>query len=402
MVLALLPSESPFRVDQVMAAPGLMAALFCLQILLSLALSWSGNRRTWGWWWAAAGVLLGITALFFALGSWGTTDVTKLSHWVANTPGMGTQGEPFWHLVGPLILRLPYRMAAVHGLVAAGYGLAAILLARRWQVPAWAGWWCLFLTASPILRGFLQNGQSRQALAVLLLLPLMLQAAQLARLPWGLIGGATVWSAGTHTTFPVNLAFALLPALASADRPNGGWPLPRPRWPMLLLALPLVLALVAVVGPVALNKLNTYANQVSFFSHYPVRREVLLLQGAMVLAVIVACRQRGLGPRDLLGCPRSRALGLYALLFTALQASVEWEWWPQITFRLADTVGLFLLISFLAWLCHYRVLRLLLPALALTLSYWFVDRILASADLACGQDDAFLCIPDRWPAQVRY
>lgn len=398
MHFALLPAQAPFRVDQVMAAPGLMASLFGLQVLLAGSLSWSGSRRIWRWWWLAAAGLLAVTALFFALGSWGTSDVTKLNHWMAIAPGRVTQGEPFWHLVGPLIAWLPYRMAAVHGLVAAGYGLAAILLARHWHVPAWAGWWCLFLTASPMLRGFLQNGQSRQALAVLLLLPLMLRAARLLRLPWGLVGGSALWSALTHTTFPVNLLLALLPALASADDQGPG----RRRWPGLLPAALAALLALLLLAPVALQKLNDYASQMSFFSHYAVLREVLLLEGAMAYAVLRACRQRGLGPRQLWACPRSRVLGLFVLLYLALQASVEWEWWPQITFRLADGVGLFLLISFLAWLRHYRAEGLALPAIAVTLLSWLLGRILTSGTLLCGQDDAFLCVPDRWPGQVRY
>ncbi len=65
-------------------------------------------------------------------------------------------------------------------------------------------------------------------------------------------------------------------------------------------------------------------------------------------------------------------------------------------------MGVFLLISFLAWLRHYRAERLLLPALAITLLYWLLDRILSSGHLLCGRDDAFLCVPDRWPGQVSY
>ena len=402
MHFALLPVQAPYRVDQVMAAPGLMAALFGLQVLLAGGLSWSGSRRVWPLWWLAAAGLLMVTALFFALGSWGTSDITKLSYWSAIAPGMGTQGEPFWHLLGPLISRLPYRMAAVHGLVVAGYGLAAILLARQWRVPAWAGWWCLFLTASPMLRGFLQNGQSRQALAVLLLLPLMLRAARLLRLPWGLVSGSALWSALTHTTFLLNLLLALLPALASADGQDIGRALQGRRWPWLLLAALATLVALVLLAPVALEKLNAYATRMSFFSHYAVLREVLLLQVAMAYGVLRACQQRGLGLRQLRACPRSRVLGLFVLLYLALQATVEWEWWPQITFRLTDGVGLFLLISFLAWLRHYRAEGLVLPALGVTLLPWLLGRILTSGELLCGQDDTFLCIPDRWPGQVRY
>jgi hypothetical protein len=178
--------------------------------------------------------------------------------------------------------------------------------------------------------------------------------------------------------------------------------LPRRRWPWLLLPAIIAVLLLVLLGPVALQKLNTYTTQMSFFSPYAVRPEVLLLQAAMALAVVIASRQRGLGLRTLWACSRSRVLGLFALLYLALQASVQWEWWPQITFRLADGVGLFLLISFLAWLRHYRAEALLLPALAVTLRFWLLERILPSGDLRCGQDDVFLCIPDRWPDLIRY
>jgi hypothetical protein len=400
MDLALLPGHGPFRVDQVMSAPRLMAGLFGLQLLMAATLSWSGTKRAWRWWWLAAAAMLAVTALFFALGNWGTSDVTKLSVWFA---GPYVQpGEPFWNLVGPLIPRLPYRMAAVHGLVAAGYGLAAILLALHWQRPSWAGWWCLFLTCSPILRGALQNGQTRQALAVLLLLPLMLRVAQLVRLPWGPVWGATAWSALTHTTFPVNLVFALLPGLVDSKQLGRTAGMLRGRRVGLLLLCLVALPALLVVGPVAWQKLNTYAVEVGFFSSYAIRREVLWLQAAMALAVVLSCRVRSLGPRELAACLHSRVLALFSLLYLALQSSVAWEWWPQITFRLADSAGLFLLITFLAWLCHYRAERLLLPALAVTLAYWLLGRILPSGEFRCGQDDSFLCIPDRWPGLVRY
>jgi hypothetical protein len=230
----------------------------------------------------------------------------------------------------------------------------------------------------------------------------MLWASRLVRLPWPVIGGATAWSALSHTTFPVNLLFALLPLLVSRDRLAQAGPVAGRRWPWLLLPLALGLALLALVAPVALDKLHTYTHQMGFFSHYAVRREVLLLEGAMALAVLLACQRRRLGPGQLLACRRSRVLGLFAVLYGTLQASVEWEWWPQITFRLADVAGLFLLISVLAWLRHYRCELLLLPALALTLFYWLEGRILASGDFSCGRDDEFLCIPDRWPGEVSY
>ena len=44
----------------------------------------------------------------------------------------------------------------------------------------------------------------------------------------------------------------------------------------------------------------------------------------------------------------------------------------------------------------------MLPALLVTLQYWLTDRLLASHALPCGRNDEFLCVPDRWPWQLRY
>jgi hypothetical protein len=65
-------------------------------------------------------------------------------------------------------------------------------------------------------------------------------------------------------------------------------------------------------------------------------------------------------------------------------------------------VGFFLLLSFIAWIHHYQAHWCALPALIITLFYWLDDRILASANLGCGRNDDFLCVPDRWPWQIRY
>jgi hypothetical protein len=77
-------------------------------------------------------------------------------------------------------------------------------------------------------------------------------------------------------------------------------------------------------------------------------------------------------------------------------------WIPQITSRLADGVAFFLLILYLAWMDRYRAHWCLIPALYVTFQYWLEGRILPSGNLACGTNDEFLCLPDRWPWQVRY
>ena len=70
--------------------------------------------------------------------------------------------------------------------------------------------------------------------------------------------------------------------------------------------------------------------------------------------------------------------------------------------RFADPIALFLLVSWLAWIAHNNCGWAVLPALLVTLDGWLIDRILASHALPCGRNDEFLCVPDRWPWQVRY
>jgi hypothetical protein len=126
------------------------------------------------------------------------------------------------------------------------------------------------------------------------------------------------------------------------------------------------------------------------------------LQRALALGLVLACVQRRLDPRQLLGCALTQQLLLFGLLYVGLQVSIAQLWLPQITSRLADGVGFFLLVLYLGWLARYRAHWCLLPALYVTLQYWLENRILASGALACGFNDDFLCLPDRWPWQVRW
>ena len=405
----MFPSTSPFRIDQVVAAPGWMAALFLAQVmtaaLMSGAASWK-RKRLWD---GAAGLLLALVALFFTLASWGTSDPTKLSHNFEQYLGFGVNGEPLWWGLGPVVRLLPYRMAAVHGLVAAGFAAAPLLLARRWGAPAWGGWWSLLICCSPLLRGFLQNSHTRQALAVLLLLPLFLWAARLARFDrrWG--GLAVLLSALTHTTFPLNLGISLAPVLVRGPwRPAGLAALLRPVGPwrlrarlLAVLTLLVGVAMGALLAPILLEKFLHYRGE-AYFNTYALRKTVGTLQWALAAGVVLAIVKKGLNPRQLLGCLHTRVLLLFGLLYIGIQTTIQREWFPQTTSRLSDVVGFFLLISYLAWLHHHRAHGAVLPALAVTLIYWLDERILASADLRCGQNDNFLCVPDRWPWLMRY
>jgi hypothetical protein len=417
------PSAAPFRIDQVTANAGLMAAIFVAQLALALLMQRAANRQAMRLWWGAAAALLTLVALFFTLGSWGTSDVTKLSRYYAEVPslfevlaapgrlllwGRTLMDEPFWVLVGPIVTLLPYRMAALHGLVVAAYGAVPLLLARHWRIPQWGGWWCLLITCSPMFRGFFQNGHTRQALAFLLLLPVMLWAARLARPPRLWVGAGVLLSALSHATFPVNLATSLAPLLvrvrAAGERPK---PVLSRRRRLLTVALAVALAgvLLAVVGsmlPVVLQKLDHYVNATSFFSRYAVRREVIRLQLGMLLGVALTCWRRRLSATDLWRSDSTRVLVLFAGLHLLVQATVAWQWIPQVTFRLADGLAFFQLLAFLAWLRHYQALWFVIPALVITLAEWFFGRILPSGAFRCGLDDQFLCVPDRWPWSIRY
>ena len=131
--IAPFPTVAPFRIDQVTAAPLGMAMLFLAQVLLAALMSWAARGERLRLWNGLALLLLALVALFFTLASWGNSDTTKLSYYLAFDLSR-VRGEPFWELLAPLLVRLPYRMALVHGLVVAGYAAAPLLLARHWRV----------------------------------------------------------------------------------------------------------------------------------------------------------------------------------------------------------------------------------------------------------------------------
>ena len=400
MILGVFPSESPFRVDQVMAAPWLLGGLFLIQLLLAAGVSWSVRARNRRFWWMSISVLLMSIAVFFALACWGTSDITKLNFYFDSARASGPllqellPSEPVWWLLAPWIIHLPYRMAAVHGILVAAYASVAVFLARSWRKQVWAGWWALLLVSSPMLRGFFQNAHSRQALASLLAVPLLLWSLRLIRWKPGLILGAAGLALGMHVSAAPTLLLALMPAC-----PNIISGLRQHKRLVIVVGL-LAAGLVLLLWPALIAKLQGYAD-FGFFSTYLIKPQVLRDECLIVGSIVLVWLRQRFSWQEFWGQREGLALMTYLLVFIGLQGSLIWEWFPQLTFRFGDTVGCFLLLSFLAWLHRRNALIFLLPLLALNLLVW-MDRVLWPEGLDCGRDDDFLCVPDRWPWLIHY
>ena len=391
-----LPSEAPYRVDQVMTQPGPMLALAIVQILLAAAMSrWPRPRP----WWSAAVPFLAITTVFFALANWGTSDITRFNHFMASDPGRVLE-EPLWLALAPVIMALPYGMASVQGLAAAAYALAPMLLSRLWNAARWGGWWALLVIWSPLLRNFLQNGVTRQALATILLVPVLVRMAGWGRPPWLVVGASVVASALCHASLPGTLLLALMPALLSpAVRPLPAWARRRGWW---IGAALLVLLVVLLLGPLVADKLEFYLLKSSYFNSYALKGAVFWMEAASLITVLLTCWRARLGPAALGRCHDSRTLLLYTLLLAGVQLTVALEVMAPITSRFLDPIGLFWMLSLMAWTRRRGCPWALIPVMLVSGVYFIDDRILFSGSIRCHVDDQFLCLPDRWPWQVTH
>ncbi len=400
MILSAFPAASPFRVDQVMEAPWLTGGLVAMQLALACWGTWVARQRSRVLWWVATGMLLSTIAVFFAVACWGTSDVAKLNFYLDSARLSGPSlrellpFEPVWWWLAPWIVRLPYRMSAVHGVVVAAFALIPVLLAKSWRHQSWAGWWALLLVSSPMLRGFFQNAHSRQALATFLAIPLLLWSLEVIRWrPWLIIGAACL-SLGVHLTALPTLLLAASPVLLQCVRRVRDL-----KTYTLVAGLAVVVVSLLCFSPLA-TKLQAYAGS-GFFSSYPIKPAVVCNELLIVGSIAAIWIRQRLTWRHFLAQREGLALGLYLMCFAGIQASLIWRWWPQVTFRLGDTVGVFLLISLLAWLRRRQALVMVVPLLLLNLLVW-VDRAGWPQGLACGLDDDFLCVPDRWPWSIYY
>jgi hypothetical protein len=408
------PESGPYRVDQVTSSPLVMGLLFLLQLILAALIhrwgSFGRNRILV----LGCGLLATGIFLFFLMASWGIGDVNRLSYQFVKEPFYYGFREPFWALIGPFVHLLPYRFTAVHAALAVAFALSGMLFARKLAMAPWAGWWALLIVCSPLLRNYLQSGVTRQGLATLLLLPLFLQSAGIIPMSGGWSWTCTLLAATVHSSFPGGLAIALSPLLLQLRwlglldwrswlRPVLG-SIVRSRWTLALSGVVLAFLLVWLLhsSTTTAEKLGDYLFQQKYFPRFLLSSASGRLQLSMVVAVVIGCWRTRMGVRALWQCRLSRNLVFFYLLLLLLQFLVDREWAPQLVSRFNDGVAFYLIVVFLAWLTRYQVGYLAILPLVVTFDYWLFDRIVPSGLLTCGANDAFLCIPDRWPWQVVY
>ena len=390
-LLLSFPSEAPYRIDQVTSNPEAMLALALGQLVLAACMRWWLGRR---WWWLAAG-LVALSTLFFTLANWGTSDITRFSHYLAISPGE-VLDEPLWIAAAPLISALPYRLASLHGLVAGGYALVPLMLSRATQRLQWGGLWALLVLWSPLLRNFLQNGVTRQALATVLITPLLLRVAGWCQIGWGWVAAAVAGSALAHNSLPITTTLALVPVLT---RPgllqNTG------RRTITLASLLVLVSIgIALSQPAVIEKLSNYLFEASYFNTYGLRKAVFGLELSALVAVALTIWRARLRPAAMAADHDARTLFAYSLLLGLIQLSMATGVLAPILSRCLDPIGLFWMLSLMVWTARQGCAWALLPALAVVGESFIDDRILRLED--CIGGDQFMCLPDRWPWQVEW
>ena len=206
-----------------------------------------------------------------------------------------------------------------------------------------------------------------------------------------------------HLAAVPTLGLAVLPMALPQASAIRGFPPQRSRLRTSLISVLLLAALLVatVLLPPMFSKVIAYAQHNSFFSSYPVKPVVLRGEVALLGGVLISCFRKGIGFKQFVRCRWSQLLSLFVVLYGFIQLSIVWRILPQITFRFADVVGLFLLLIALQWFRHYQSLWLLLPLLLNGLLVW-ANQVWSPSGLNCGVDDDFLCIPDRLPWLIRY
>jgi hypothetical protein len=405
------PERGPYRVDQVRSDPAGLILLFAIELVLAWLIDRASRRGLDVAQRVCVGALVLAVGLTFMLASWGLGDVTRLSYLLVESPTT-TFGwrEPFWSLLAPLIRYLPYRFSFVHGVVVACYAAATIWLAHRLRSPAWGGWWALMVVYSPLLRNFLQSGVTRQALVALLLMPLMLWCAGGPRLSAFRTMALTMLAALCHGSYIPSMFVALIPLVVTWQhwlQRIHHWLSQVPSLPRHALWMPAVGAVgvgawMVVNAKGLLARLNSYLWDQDYYPHFLLRPEADQLLLSLAIAILVVCYLKRI---SLSFCLQSAPFISMALFFGVLilfRFSIQYAWLPQLTSRFQDAVSLYLLVLFIVWICSLGLQRATVLPIAVTLQYWFFDRLAFIGSLSCGRNDEFLCVPDRLPWHVIY
>lgn len=411
-LVASFPEKGPYRVDQVQEGQYILTLLFILQIVLAFFVYRERGGSRGRNFVIGSGLLVMVIGFFFALSSWGLGDVTRLSYVLVEYPNIYGWREPLWTLIAPLVKFLPYRFSFIHGCVAACYAASAFWLASRVDSARWGGWWALMVVYSPLLRGFLQSGVTRQALAVVLLVPLMLYCAAGISLTSLRASVLVFFAAIAHSSFFLLLFLAVSP-LITGLRCNclhiRTWLSRFHDYPRLRLTM-VLMACGAFVGGYWLiknfestkSKLLDYLWTQEYYPHYVLQPEVGRLLLGISLSVLYASFLRRLWPKYFLETRLARSMLLFFLGVLMIRFSIQYGFFPQLAWRLQDAISFYLLITYLAWMSKILMQRLTIIPLFITLHYWLVDRLLLAGSLSCGSNDEFLCIPDRLPWDVTY
>lgn len=405
------PERGPYRIDQVRSDPAGLLLLFAVEVALAWLIDWASRRDFLVPLRVATGLLVLMVGFFFMLGSWGLGDVTRLSYLLVENPysSFGLR-EPFWTLLAPAIRFLPYRFSFVHGCVAACYAAATIWLAHRQRSPAWSGWWALMVVHSPLLRNFLQSGVTRQALAAILLMPLMLWCAGGPRLSVLRTVAFTTFSALCHSSYLLSLVVAISPLVVTGQiwlQRVGFWlkKLRHQSWQAFLIGAMSILALAVWIVLNAdgyLAKLDSYLWEQDYYPSFLLRIEANKFLFALVVSVLIVCFLKRIGFRQCVKSPVFLSMVLFLAILIFFRFSIENQWLPQLTSRFQDAVGLYLLMLFLVWVSNIGVRYITILPIAVTTQYWLFGRLAISGVLPCGRNDEFLCTPDRLPWDVVY
>ena len=157
---------------------------------------------------------------------------------------------------------------------------------------------------------------------------------------------------------------------------------------------------IALSQPAVIEKLSSYLFEARYFNTYGLRKAVFGLELSALVAVALTIWRARLRPAAMAAAHDARTLFAYSLLLGLIQLSMATGVLAPILSRCLDPIGLFWMLSLMVWTARQGCAWALLPALAVVGESFIDDRILRLKD--CIGRDQFMCLPDRWPWQVKW